>query len=393
MIHALLVVALHGAGLVAVAGDAADEVPGTAAVPQTEKAAPEEAPAPGPAPVPAPALVVDRLYFGLRRPVMVSIDPAPPAGAEIDIMLLDHSGGTLGLASRPDATPFDLGDLVPEIWLLERAGFLQLLIDDAPSGSALVVQPLINRLPVRTAEAVRPDGRTVYTRIIGWGDTLLDPENPEHQKLKESWKPGEPVVMSGLRVYPEKDVLLETTHGEILVSLRPDDAPNTAWNFRHLAESGFYDGTPFHRVVPFDRSGRPFVIQGGDPTGSGDGGPGWDLPFERSTLPHDFGVVSMARADAPDSAGSQFFIALSREGTARLDTQYCAFGEAVAGAKAIIEISGVEIEDAATGRPAKPPKVRKATLVPAPPRAPGTGRPDHRVERPEPIRDQGGPDR
>jgi peptidyl-prolyl cis-trans isomerase B (cyclophilin B) len=306
---------------------------------------------------------------------------------------MDHSGGTLGRTSRPGAEPFDLAHLVPETWLLERAGFLQLLLDDAPSGPALVIQPLINRALVRTAEAMRPDGRTAYTRIIGWGDVLLDPENPEHVALKATWKPGEPTVMSGVRAYPERDVLLETTMGSILVALRPDDAPNTAWNFRQLAEGGFYDGTPFHRVVPFDRSGRPFVIQGGDPTGTGDGGPGWDLPLERSTLPHDFGVISMARADAPDSAGSQYFFALSREGTARLDSQYCAFGEAVDGAQTIVDISAVEIEDAASGRPVKMPVVTRASLRPAPARTPGSGRPDRRIERPAPQAESTGPDR
>jgi peptidyl-prolyl cis-trans isomerase B (cyclophilin B) len=324
---------------------------------------------------------------------MLSIDPLPPEDAVIEIVLMDHSGGTLGRTSRPGAEPFDLAHLVPETWLLERAGFLQLLLDDAPSGPALVIQPLINRALVRTAEAMRPDGRTAYTRIIGWGDVLLDPENPEHVALKATWKPGEPTVMSGVRAYPERDVLLETTMGSILVALRPDDAPNTAWNFRQLAEGGFYDGTPFHRVVPFDRSGRPFVIQGGDPTGTGDGGPGWDLPLERSTLPHDFGVISMARADAPDSAGSQYFFALSREGTARLDSQYCAFGEAVDGAQTIVDISAVEIEDAASGRPVKMPVVTRASLRPAPARTPGSGRPDRRIERPAPQAESTGPDR
>ena len=124
---------------------------------------------------------------------------------------------------------------------------------------------------------------------------------------------------------------------------------------------------------------QPFVIQAGDPTGTGDGGPGYWLPLEDSKLQHDFGVISMARSDDPDSNGSQIFIALSREGTARLDGQYCAFGYAVDGAEAIKAIAQVQLADPATGRPADPPLIRTAELVPSPARMVGRGRPDQRV--------------
>jgi peptidyl-prolyl cis-trans isomerase B (cyclophilin B) len=124
------------------------------------------------------------------------------------------------------------------------------------------------------------------------------------------------------------------------------------------------------------RAGEPFVIQSGDPTGGGDGGPGYPLPMEPGGLRHEFGVISMARADHPDSAGSQFFICLSRAGTARLDGQYCAFGYAVEGARTIQAIAAVELADVAAGRPVDPPVVVRAELVGAPPRTPGAGRPD-----------------
>jgi peptidyl-prolyl cis-trans isomerase B (cyclophilin B) len=124
------------------------------------------------------------------------------------------------------------------------------------------------------------------------------------------------------------------------------------------------------------------VIQGGDPTGTGDGGPGYDIMLEPSALPHDFGVVSMARNDWPDSAGSQWFVALTREETARLDGQYCAFGEAVEGADAILAIERGEIADEATGRPRAPVAVTRAFVQPARPWVPGKGRPERRVERP-----------
>ncbi|MSR41192.1 MAG: peptidylprolyl isomerase [Phycisphaerales bacterium] len=187
---------------------------------------------------------------------------------------------------------------------------------------------------------------------------------------------------SGLRLALDEDVVLNTTAGNINVRLRMDEAPSTARNFIELARSGFYDGTPFHRVVPLDREGRPFVIQGGDPIGTGDGGPGYDIMLEPSTLAHDFGVLSIARNDWPDSGGSQFFFCLSREGTARLDGQYCAFGESTTGAEAILKIADVEIEDIATGRPKRIEFVTTAKVVPAPAWTPGVGRADARVTIP-----------
>ncbi len=87
----------------------------------------------------------------------------------------------------------------------------------------------------------------------------------------------------------------------------------------------------------------------------------------------------MARADHPDSAGSQFFFCLSRDGTARLDGQYCAFGYAVDGAATIRAIAEVELTDVSTGRPENPPVILEAVVVAAPPRVPGTGRPDRPV--------------
>lgn len=329
----------------------------------------------------APTLSASRLYTGLRQPLVVAIDGAP-AGAKVELVLMDPFGAPIGDPIAVEADRVDLAARLPQVWALDKTAYLQLLVDATPVGSALVVQPLRTRPLVRTAEALRPDGKTAYTRIIGWGDQLLEPENQDYKKLKESWKPGEPIVMSGLRIYPERDVMIETDRGAIRVALRPDEAPNTAWNFRHLVEGNFFDETVFHRVVPADRQGRPFVIQGGDPTATGDGGPGWDLPLEPSRLAHDFGVISMARSDPPDSAGSQFFFALSREGTARLDTQYCAFGEAVDGAETIMKCADVQIADPTTGRPVDAPRLLRATLVDAPPRTVGEGRPDRRVERP-----------
>jgi peptidyl-prolyl cis-trans isomerase B (cyclophilin B) len=328
-------------------------------------------------------LRIDGLYHGVDRTITASIEGG--GDQTFQVLLLDANGAERGRADVVAGAAFSLIDRLPALRGIPVAHWIQLARGDEPIGSAWVAQPLVNRPLVRTARAMHPERDIEYTRIIGWGDRLLE-ETPEYLLLKDAWPRGEPIVWSGLRIYPERDVLLRTDAGEIRVALAPDRAPNTAWNFRALAEAGFYDGTPFHRIVKFDRAGRPFVIQGGDPTGTGDGSAGYDLPLEPSDLQHDFGVISMARSDPPDSAGSQFFFCLSREGTARLDWQYCAFGWAVDGAETILRIADAEIEDLTTGRPKVPPRVTEAELVPAPPRVPGRGRPDRRVQPAAAIR-------
>ena len=278
----------------------------------------------------------------------------------------------------------DLRRVLPAVREIRRACFVQCLVEGRPTGSALVVQPMLSRLAPRTETARRPDG-TPYTRIIGWGPEPTDAPDERADSGQ---------TRSGMRIYPEQDVILRTSEGDIVLAMRPDEAPNTVWSFLRLVDGGFYDGVGFHRVVPLTRGGDPFVIQGGDPSGRGDGGPGYWLPIEPSRLTHDFGVISMARADDPDSAGSQFFICLSRPGTARLDGQYCAFGYAVEGAETIRAIAAVELADVAAGRPVDPPVIRIAETVPAPPRTPGEGRPDRPVtEAVEPPLPETQPDR
>ena len=119
---------------------------------------------------------------------------------------------------------------------------------------------------------------------------------------------------------------IETNHGKISFELLPDLAPETVRNFEKLTKDGFYDGTLFHRIIP------GFMIQGGDPNTKTDnkgswgmGGPGYNVKAEFSSRSHLRGIVSMARAQDPDSAGSQFFIVTSD--SAFLDRQYTVFGQ------------------------------------------------------------------
>ena len=122
---------------------------------------------------------------------------------------------------------------------------------------------------------------------------------------------------------PENTLILETSKGRAVISLRPDLAPNHVARIKELARKGFYDGTPFHRVI------EGFMAQGVDPTGTGTGGSGKKLKAEFNRQPHKRGTASMARAQSPDSADSQFFICFGDAGF--LDGQYTVWGEVVEG--------------------------------------------------------------
>ena len=130
------------------------------------------------------------------------------------------------------------------------------------------------------------------------------------------------------------NVIIKTNFGNIEFSLLPDIAPETVRNFLQLAKSGFYNETLFHRVIP------GFMIQGGDPNTKepdkstwGQGGPGYNLKAEFNSRSHLRGIVSMARASDPDSAGSQFFIVTSD--STFLDRQYTVFGEVIGGMEVV----------------------------------------------------------
>ncbi|MEZ6126714.1 MAG: peptidylprolyl isomerase [Planctomycetaceae bacterium] len=113
-------------------------------------------------------------------------------------------------------------------------------------------------------------------------------------------------------------IQLNTSHGVILLDLLPDVAPGHCGNIIGLTKIGFYNGLGFHRIID------GFMIQGGCPSGTGTGGPGYNIKAEFNDTPHEDGVLSMARSSDPNSAGSQFFICLGRH--EYLDNQYTAFG-------------------------------------------------------------------
>ena len=151
-------------------------------------------------------------------------------------------------------------------------------------------------------------------------------------------------------------IIIEMENGkEIKLELYPDKAPITVENFEKLVGEGFYDGLTFHRVI----SG--FMIQGGCPQGTGTGGPGYHIKgeFSANGVPNDIkhvrGVISMARAMDPDSAGSQFFI--MHKDAPHLDGQYAAFGKVVEGIEAVDEIAAVETDF--SDKPTTPVKIKR----------------------------------
>jgi cyclophilin family peptidyl-prolyl cis-trans isomerase len=121
----------------------------------------------------------------------------------------------------------------------------------------------------------------------------------------------------------ENTLYMDLTYGRVVIQLRPDVAPKTVARIKELVRQGFYDGTPFHRVIP------NFMAQGGDPTGTGTGGSGRRLEAEFSAVKHQRGTVSMARASDVNSADSQFFICFAP--APHLDGQYTVFGQVVEG--------------------------------------------------------------
>ena len=154
-------------------------------------------------------------------------------------------------------------------------------------------------------------------------------------------------------------VTIEMENGDIMkAELYPEIAPNTVNNFISLISKGYYDGVIFHRVIP------GFMIQGGDPDGTGMGGPGYSIKGEfsqngfKNDLKHTPGVLSMARTMIPDSAGSQFFI--MHETSPHLDGAYAAFGKLTEGLEIVDKIARVKTDY--SDRPMETQKMAKVTV-------------------------------
>jgi peptidyl-prolyl cis-trans isomerase B (cyclophilin B) len=170
-------------------------------------------------------------------------------------------------------------------------------------------------------------------------------------------------------VNPSNEVaVIKTSEGEMVVQFWTNAAPGTIENFKKLARDGFYDGTIFHRII------KGFMIQGGDPgskdpakeSSYGEGGPGYKIKAEFNDFPHVRGVISMARENDPDSAGSQFFICLGS--IPRLDHKYTTFGKLIKGDDVLGKIGDTPVTKNNMGEQSKPTKrvvIESIKIVPA----------------------------
>jgi len=283
------------------------------------------------------------LYNGIGRsfPVRVHV---PGGSRHAEIQLLTPVSAEVHEKAPVEGGEQDLAKIFPSLWKEKHPTLLyaQLIVDDRKVGPALVLQPMLNPQISRLKE----DKKTV--------EFVTDEDGP---------------MYNGLRAYVDKHIVFDTSMGVMEFQMRPDAAPNTVWTIMELVRGGQYRDTIFHRVVAKRADGSPFVIQGGDPTGTGSGGPGFSYPLENSSLQHDFGVISIARSTDPNTNGGQIFVCLSRAGTKHLDSKYAAFGQCVRGGETILKIGAVPVgkED----RPTNPPVIKTARLADAPPY--GTG--------------------
>jgi peptidyl-prolyl cis-trans isomerase B (cyclophilin B) len=285
-------------------------------------------------------ITADHPYNGINRPLTVNVHLPRLSRGNPEIWLIDVGASNASDKAAVHNGRNDLAVMFPTLWSTKspKVKYAQLVVDGQKIGPALVLQPMLNPAISR----LKPDGKTL--------EFVPDEDGP---------------MYDGIRAYVDQDIVFDTSLGSMRFRMRPDAAPNTAWNIMQLVKGGLYTDTIFHRVVAKRADGSPFVIQGGDPTGTGSGGPGWAYPLEDSSLPHDFGVISIARSTDPNTNGCQIFVCLSREGTKHLDHKYASFGQAIAGADTILKIGAVPVgkED----RPNDPPKILRARLVDAAP--------------------------
>lgn len=194
---------------------------------------------------------------------------------------------------------------------------------------------------------------------IGMGYNLMtrDVEEDVNTDVENSFDPELEAGPSDVMTNPVVTIAFEDGN-EVVVELYPEVAPNTVNNFVALAQDGFYDGLTFHRII------KDFMVQGGDPEGTGMGGPGYTIDGEftgngfENNLSHTAGVVSMARTNQPNTAGSQFFIV---HGDASfLDGQYAAFGKVVSGYEHINRIA--QVETGSMDKPVEPVIMASVTV-------------------------------
>ncbi|MEO1130523.1 MAG: peptidylprolyl isomerase [Planctomycetota bacterium] len=332
----------------------------------------------------APAALADiglrpqRQYCGVNRAIPVTVD-VPTGTTVVEIELIDPVADAVLARRAAREGSVDVAQLFPVLWTSRsepRVLLAQCVADGRRIGAPLVLTPMLP--PRRATDGLTNEVVTAFERRdAAYLKRLQDLPDRTRRELRERVIIDEPalVPLSGMRVTMLRNVILETEYGEIEIAVLPWIAPRTSQRFVELAAGGLYEQVAFHRVVASDPQGRPFIIQAGDPTGTGAGGMGAWIDFEPSTLEHSFGVVSLARrADDPNSNSSQFMICLSRGGCAKLDGLYTSFGRVIRGADVVLGISAVPVgpsdEDdpmSPIDRPLEPVVIETARSVSTPP--------------------------
>jgi peptidyl-prolyl cis-trans isomerase B (cyclophilin B) len=217
----------------------------------------------------------------------------------------------------------------------------------------VVEPPAAGRVELRPGETFSMDVRVLLPEALTKTPTSLLVQWVGSGAL-ESLRSNE--INVAVRSDQNPTATLETSEGTIVLELWPEKAPNHVANFLTLAKSGFYDGRIFHRVI------SNFMVQTGCPQGTGMGDPGYKIPAEFNDTSFGKGILGMARADSPDSAGSQFFICVADSPQVKsLDKQYTAFGRVIEGQEAADKISMVP-RDMQKDRPYKDVALRKVTV-------------------------------
>jgi cyclophilin family peptidyl-prolyl cis-trans isomerase len=260
-------------------------------------------------------LVPTKMWYGVNQPDEIRIDSKD----EVTLVLTDFAGKTLppkGSADVAGGTTKDVKALFPQLGAIG----------------------------------------TYALYAVPKGKTIADFEGTPLVIEVRGEKNGLPAPTVTVAV-PLQYAVMQTGKGPITMIFYYDVAPLTVDSFLRLSSEGYYDGLTFHRIVP------EFVIQGGDPRGDGTGGPGYSLPAEFNDRPHTEGVLSMARAQDPNSGGSQFFICLNYGKTKALDHNYTVFGKVSDGMNVVNEIAHTPLANE-QGMPKDPQVIEKVTVKP-----------------------------
>ena len=275
-------------------------------------------------------LATDGSFLQVGRPVPVKLVIENKGKAAVEL----QNGALFGKGLR--VHPFDAADridyTVSGLQLPKNAFAL-------PAGGT--VTATIDLAPLLPEVFAKPGRFAVVDEITGMDEVVLAKASPLELEVARDWTGFHAVV--------------ETAAGEIELEFFPEKAPRTVANFLSLAERGFYDGLTFHRIV------KGFMIQGGDPKGDGTGTTGKFLPFEKTGVKHERGVISMARQRDFDSASCQFF--LVQKAAPFLDGNYAAFGRVVRGLEALDSLCDTPCVMNPNGTDSGPSRPREQVLI------------------------------